>query len=171
MRVLIRYECCQSSLFPGLPARANAGVGQLLDQGTPVPAVQNSSYSPLFFSIYSTQLLFFMCTLRENIIRIRKSKGIYQKQIAKALGFMVNVITQIEAGNRKVKSEEVPMIAKALGVGMDDLFACNCQEKQSPYAVAIKTDQAKIQINFTVAIPIEEISKQISEQLAIKKSE
>ncbi|MDR0863758.1 MAG: helix-turn-helix domain-containing protein [Candidatus Symbiothrix sp.] len=52
----------------------------------------------------------------ENIINIRKEKGISQEFIANALHVDASVISNIERGKRELKVCELVIIAKALGV-------------------------------------------------------
>ena len=52
----------------------------------------------------------------ENIINIRKEKGINQELIAFALHTDTAVVSNIERGKRELKVSELEIIAKALGV-------------------------------------------------------
>jgi transcriptional regulator with XRE-family HTH domain len=52
----------------------------------------------------------------ENIINIRKEKGISQEFIANALHVDTSVISNIERGKRELKVCELVIIAKSLGV-------------------------------------------------------
>jgi len=52
----------------------------------------------------------------ENIINIRKRKGISQEFIAFSLHVDTAVISNIERGKRELKVSELEIIAKALGV-------------------------------------------------------
>ena len=52
----------------------------------------------------------------ENIINIRKEKGISQELIAFALHVDTAVVSNIERGKRELKVCELEIIAKALGV-------------------------------------------------------
>ena len=54
----------------------------------------------------------------DNILKIRREKGISQEFIANALGVDTSVVSNIENGKRELKVKELEIIAKALGVDL-----------------------------------------------------
>ena len=56
----------------------------------------------------------------ENIVKIRREKGISQEFIANALHVDTSVVSNIETGKRELKVKELEIIANALAV--DALF-------------------------------------------------
>lgn len=75
-----------------------------------------------------------MSTVGENIKRIRKAKGLTQKELGKKLGISQAEIAQRETGRRNPKIETVQKIADALQVpvseiyGWDNLPKCNLND-------------------------------------------
>jgi len=58
----------------------------------------------------------------ENIREIRMQKGIKQEVIASAFNLDTSVVSNIETGKRKLRVEELEILANALGVSVIDLF-------------------------------------------------
>ena len=62
-------------------------------------------------------------TIGKNIKRIRKAKGISQDRLSKLADVSLNTIVTIESGaNPNPTIATISKIAKALGVGVDDLI-------------------------------------------------
>jgi transcriptional regulator with XRE-family HTH domain len=61
-------------------------------------------------------------TIGENIRKYRKAKGLTQTELAEKLGTTQFVITNYERGRNNPTAAKLPEIAKALGVGLDQLY-------------------------------------------------
>ena len=61
----------------------------------------------------------------ENIKRIRKEKGITQKQLASASGLSVTSIQYYECGKFKPKIEQVERLASAMGIAPYELMGAD----------------------------------------------
>lgn len=61
-------------------------------------------------------------TLRENVKRIMKEKGIKQKKVAELIGMTQMQYSDLMCGRKTFTAEYVPLIAKALEVTPNDLF-------------------------------------------------
>lgn len=57
-----------------------------------------------------------------HIRKIREAKGIDAQDVAQAIGVLKSTYSTMELGDRKIRAEEIPPIAKALGVSIADLF-------------------------------------------------
>lgn len=53
--------------------------------------------------------------------RIRLKKGLSQEQVASVLGVHKSTWNRIEKGNIHLKASQLPQVAKALGVSLNDL--------------------------------------------------
>ncbi|WP_420842395.1 helix-turn-helix domain-containing protein [Fructilactobacillus myrtifloralis] len=53
----------------------------------------------------------------------RLSKGISQREMARALGIYFSQYSRGEKGERNFKVNELPIIAKKLGMSIEDLFS------------------------------------------------
>lgn len=60
--------------------------------------------------------------IKDNIRRIRTEKKISQTKLAEALNVKQVTISYIESGRRKVKADEVKVLAAALGVKVNALL-------------------------------------------------
>ena len=64
-----------------------------------------------------------MTTLGERIKNIRENKGITLTFVAKKLGYKSPAsVSDFEKGRTKIDGDKIPIIAKALGVSVDELF-------------------------------------------------
>lgn len=63
-----------------------------------------------------------MSTVGENIKRIRRAKGLTQKELGKKLGISQSEIAQRETGRRNPKIETVQKIANALQVPVSEIY-------------------------------------------------
>ena len=61
-------------------------------------------------------LILFIMNVVDNIIKIRREKGISQELIADSLRVDTSVVSNIENGKRELKVKELEIIANALGV-------------------------------------------------------
>ena len=61
-------------------------------------------------------------SLHKNIAIIRKRKGFTQEQLAKATGFSESYISAIEEGRGHPRIRTLEVIAKCLGVGLEELL-------------------------------------------------
>jgi putative transcriptional regulator len=59
---------------------------------------------------------------KNRIREVRKQKGLRQIDLAKMIGVFQSEISEIECGKRMPSVYLAKKIAKALGVGVDDLF-------------------------------------------------
>jgi transcriptional regulator with XRE-family HTH domain len=57
-----------------------------------------------------------------NIKKFRKAAGLKQVELAKKIGVAQNSVASYETGIRKPEAQNIPKIAKALGVTLDELF-------------------------------------------------
>lgn len=57
-----------------------------------------------------------------NIKKFRKAAGLRQAELAKKIGVAQNSVASYESGTRKPEVQNVPKIAKALGVTLDELY-------------------------------------------------
>lgn len=64
----------------------------------------------------------FFIALGERIARLRKESHITQVQLAETLGVAQSTINAYEAGQRRVPVSALPILAKALGVSLDELL-------------------------------------------------
>lgn len=65
----------------------------------------------------------FFAQLGERIAKLRKDQGITQVQLAERLGVSQQTITAYEVGRRRVQVSALPVIAQALGVGIEELVS------------------------------------------------
>ena len=63
--------------------------------------------------------------VRDNIRKLIESKGYKQKFIAEKAGFSENEFSQMLCGNKRIRVEHIPQIAKALDAEPNDLFNAN----------------------------------------------
>ncbi len=76
-------------------------------------------------------------TVGQNIVRIRKAKGIRQFMLlarvqVRGLDIPQNVLADIEGQKRPVSSRELKVIADALGVAVEDLYSPEGPNKYPP---------------------------------------
>ena len=64
----------------------------------------------------------FFAQLGARIAQLRKEQGITQVQLADVLGTSQQTITAYEVGRRRVQVSSLPLIAKTLGVAIEDLI-------------------------------------------------
>jgi len=60
---------------------------------------------------------------KNRIREFRKKKGLRQTDLARLVGIFQSELSEIERGIRKPSVYLAKKIAKALGVGLDDLFS------------------------------------------------
>jgi len=63
----------------------------------------------------------FFAQLGARIAHLRKEQGITQVQLADVLGVSQQTITAYEVGRRRIQVSSLPVIAKTLGVAVEDL--------------------------------------------------
>lgn len=61
-------------------------------------------------------------TLALNLRRLRAQKGISQEQLADMAGLHRTYVGSVERSERNVSIDNIEKLAKALGVGVSDLF-------------------------------------------------
>ena len=83
----------------------------------------------------------------KNIQEARKSRGVQQKALANAVGWVNRqTVSDVEHGKREVKAWELYKIAEFLHVRMNDLLPSASVKRQSPYVLwRQKPKQAKLQ--------------------------
>ena len=69
----------------------------------------------------------FFAQLGERIAKLRKDQGITQVQLAERLGVSQQTITAYEVGRRRIQVSALPVIAQALGVGIEELVSANAK--------------------------------------------
>ena len=75
----------------------------------------------------SKEELAFFAQLGERIAKLRKEQGITQVQLAERLGVSQQTITAYEVGRRRIQVSALPVIAQALGVGIEDLVIAHAK--------------------------------------------
>jgi len=63
-----------------------------------------------------------MSIIQKNIGRIIEEKGLVKKGVAKRAGMTQQALSDILAGRKVIRADMVPPIAKALNVGIAELF-------------------------------------------------
>lgn len=63
----------------------------------------------------------FFAQLGARIAQLRKTQGITQVQLADVLGVSQQTITAYEVGRRRIQVSSLPVIAKTLGVAVEEL--------------------------------------------------
>ncbi|MFC5491377.1 helix-turn-helix transcriptional regulator [Dokdonella soli] len=63
----------------------------------------------------------FFAQLGSRIAQLRKEQGITQVQLAEVLDVSQQTITAYEVGRRRIQVSSLPLIAKTLGVAVEDL--------------------------------------------------
>ena len=74
-----------------------------------------------------------MLTIKENIRRLRKNRGLTQVQLAEELGTIQKVITDYETGKTKPPSERLLNIAKFFDVTVDELLGAGELSTAKPH--------------------------------------
>ena len=64
-----------------------------------------------------------MPKFKNNIVKIRKEKGISQKQLSKIMGIQEPMLCEIEKGRKDPRISTVKRISAALSVTVDNLIA------------------------------------------------
>jgi transcriptional regulator with XRE-family HTH domain len=65
----------------------------------------------------------FFAQLGARIAKLRKEQGVTQVQLAERLGVSQQTITAYEVGRRRIQVSALPVIAQALGVGIEELVS------------------------------------------------
>jgi transcriptional regulator with XRE-family HTH domain len=124
-----------------------------------------------------------MKEIRENLKRIRKSKGLSQAQLAELCGFDGGKkagqtrISNYEVGEREIGTTELIKFGKALGVGLEELLPtgtinvskgprfkyAELQEGKPSYEPHELSVQAKSLINLITSL---DINKKLTKELA-----
>lgn len=81
-------------------------------------------------------------TVAENIKRIRKKKGLTQKQLGKKCGMAESTLRQYELGYRHPKIETIQKIANALGCSLVALTGIEEYKKTEEYKTGIRSVDA-----------------------------
>ena len=67
--------------------------------------------------------------MKEAIRRHREARGLTQGQLAKKMGYhSQSIVAMWESGDRKPPSDKLPLLARVLGCGIEDLFS-PCEPK------------------------------------------
>jgi len=64
----------------------------------------------------------FFAQLGARIAHLRKEQGITQVQLAEVLGVSQQTVTAYEVGRRRIQVSSLPLIAKTLGVAIEDVI-------------------------------------------------
>ena len=59
---------------------------------------------------------------KDNLIELRKSRGLSQEQLAKDLGLTQAAVSAYEVGTRVPRDDMKPVIAKYFGVSVGSIF-------------------------------------------------
>lgn len=70
-------------------------------------------------------------TVNENIRRIRLSKGIQQRQLAKSIGVSSSFVAQVEAGVYNFSVERLIQVADVLDCSLDELTGREFPQKDN----------------------------------------
>jgi len=60
--------------------------------------------------------------IQKNIVKIIEEKGLVKKGVAKRAGMTQQALSDILAGRKVIRADMVPTIARALNVGIAELF-------------------------------------------------
>ena len=63
-----------------------------------------------------------MSIIQKNIVKIIEEKGLVKKGVAKRAGMTQQALSDILAGRKVIRADMVPTIARALNVGIAELF-------------------------------------------------
>ncbi|MBR2853931.1 MAG: helix-turn-helix transcriptional regulator [Clostridia bacterium] len=63
-----------------------------------------------------------MSVIQKNIVKIIEEKGLVKKGVAKRAGMTQQALSDILAGRKVIRADMVPTIARALNVGIAELF-------------------------------------------------
>jgi len=75
--------------------------------------------------------LWLMSKLGENIRKYRKALGLTQAELAEKLGLTQALITNYERGLHNPPTTKLPDIAKALGIGVEQLYGIGAIESKT----------------------------------------
>jgi transcriptional regulator with XRE-family HTH domain len=64
----------------------------------------------------------FFVQLGERITQLRKARGITQVQLADILGVSQQTVQAYEVGRRRIQVSALPVVARTLGVSLEELF-------------------------------------------------
>ena len=70
-----------------------------------------------------------MSLVQQNIIRIIDEKGLVKKGVAARAGMTKQALSDVIAGRKVIRADMVPTLARALGVGVMELFR---EENEKP---------------------------------------
>jgi len=73
----------------------------------------------------------FFVALGSRIAQFRKDSHITQVQLAETLGVSQPTMNAYELGQRRVPVSALPVLAKALGVGLEECLASRAQQRRS----------------------------------------
>lgn len=82
----------------------------------------------------STEERDFFIALGERIASMRKAREITQAQLAEALGVSQQTVQAYEVGRRRIPVSALPVVARTVGVSLEELFGEKKKEK-SPVRV------------------------------------
>ena len=85
-------------------------------------AAISQDISTTVMAISSDDRVFFV-RLGERIAQLRKTQQITQAQLAQELNVAQQTLQGYEAGTRRIPVSALPVVARALSVAMEDLFA------------------------------------------------
>ncbi len=78
-------------------------------------------------------------------LKCRKANGLTQTDVAKKLGVTQSAYAHYENGVRKVEAEKIPLIAKILGVGVEELYGEAAKGEKAMPKLHKNTRTAKVQ--------------------------
>ena len=70
----------------------------------------------------STEEREFFVALGERITNLRKARGITQVELAEILGVSQQTVQAYEVGRRRIQVSALPVVARTLGVPLEELF-------------------------------------------------
>ena len=83
----------------------------------------------------------FFVTFGERMAALRKAQGLTQVQLAELLDVSQQAITAYESGQRRVPISTLPLLARTLGVSMEDLIGVPASRSTGKRGPAPKLQQ------------------------------
>jgi len=70
-------------------------------------------------------------TIGERITRLRKERGLTQKELAEKIGLIQVLVSKYELGKLKLSAEMAARFAKALGISTDEIIGLSSNGKEN----------------------------------------
>jgi transcriptional regulator with XRE-family HTH domain len=83
--------------------------------------------------IFQNQAYILYMSIGDNIAKFRQGRGLTQAELGEKLGVSQNVIARYENNLRNPPLEKLPILAKALGVTLEELFGLKEKELKATF--------------------------------------